>query len=163
MARKRNGSRASKQRGNLLWTAVLAESFDVLAATSTFSIVADGDWQRGVGQSSATLLAIRGYYTVYSRGVLQSDFKAYIQLVDEDAASEAPVSVGTYVSEDILWTGGFGKGDSSATGSNWFHEIMNVKAKRRMKNGQEVRFVIRASVATEYRISLVMRGLLKLD
>jgi len=163
MARKRNGSRASKQRGNLLWTAVLGTASDITAATSTFAIVADGDWQRGSGQSSATLLAIRGYMTIYSIGVLESDVKAYIQLVDEDAASEAPVSVGTYVSEDILWTGGFAKGDSSATGSNFHHEVFNVKAKRRMKNGQEVRLVIRASVASQFRVSLIMRGLLKLD
>jgi len=155
--------RASRRKGNYLWTAVLAEQIPLTAATLAFVIVADGDWQRSSGQSRATLLSIRGYYTIFNVGVLASDFKAYIQVVDEDAPSEAPISVGTYVSEDIMWTGGFSKAASSQSGATFHHEIMNVKAKRKIRTGQECRMVVRASVTSEWQISLVLRGLLKLD
>jgi len=168
MANRRRGiTRGSKDRGLNVWTAVLAEEFAIGSGTSsTFDIVLDTDWKPAAGTARATLMRIRGWLNVIQK-ITSGSFadgmiSAYIALYDEDETSKPANAVNTYTDEDILWTGGhmFPFVDSGAAGSVCMIDV-DVKAQRKIKNGQEVRLVVTNNLAVSVDIGLVLRGLLR--
>jgi len=161
------GSRSTKERGQNVWTTVLsAQSSIATGVTIERDIVADSDWSTTAGTSRATLMRIRGYFSVIHKlttgSFADAPVLAYIAIFDEDETSPAATDVNTYSDEDVIWTAGhlFAFADTGTVGPTWQQEI-DVKAQRKIKNGQEVRLVITNAASISVSVTLVVRALLR--
>ena len=156
MARRSRG--ASAKGKSLVWTSVATANEDVSDATQELDIVQSADWNVAAGRKSATLLSIRGYITMRRALANRSDVLMYIAKYDEDETSASPLLASTYVDEDILWTGGY----SNPPGGNIPYTMeINIKAKRRISSGDDIRLVfIEDGVTNTMFLTCVLRALI---
>jgi len=171
MARKgRSGRGARKSGKNVVWATILNENVTVLAgATKTGTdIVSDLDWTVISGARRGTIMRVRGWYSVQpvpTAGVYQGgSVMAYVGVYDKDELSVPAVLPNTYIDEDIMATWGHqfpevATGDHPAT----WGEVIDIKAMRKIRTGQELRFVLTNAMTDPLLISLVIRALVKID
>ncbi len=154
----RRSRRASASRGkDLTWTSVITDDETISDAVEVLDIVQGTDWSVVAGSQTATLLTIRGNIALRRTNPSQGSVFMYIAVFDKDEASPSPLVPATYVEEDILWT------------KCWIHSVgslesvmidVHVKAKRRIRSGQDVRLVFIESGATNNSdISVILRAL----
>ncbi len=163
MARRKTKRFSGAGGKNYLWTVVL---FDDAMSTTTEKVplVADSDWVGAAGQPSATVIAIRGYMAFRSLSTSASGDKWYIGKLDKDVAAPAnPEVADTYVDEDIMYTGGCAKSTGTAAAVQLYHEMIDIKAKRRIKGGMELILAHRATVSSQIQVTGVLRTLLLLN
>ena len=156
---RRSSSRGDK---NYVWTAVRVNRVLGLVATEDL-LVTDTDWSADGGQRSATVIAIRGYLTFANVGAAAAYGQWYMGVADADIVPESPDLVDTYVDEDIMWTGGVLKSAAGADGDNLLTVDVDVKAKRKIKTGMNLRLIMEASSASEIQVSGIIRTLLLLN
>ena len=159
----RSGRRPGPRR-NRIWTNVLSDEGTVGGGGSlTLDITRGTDWQRsGTGREMATVVAIRGWisFAFEADSIAGGSLSALIGLFDEDEANPGVTVVATYSDEDILWTGGIQLGSQfSNEGQAWNVEF-NVKAKRKLSNGQELRFIMENGCLEPCRVSGLLRALI---
>ncbi len=166
-SRGRGHSRGSRTRDANVWTTLLVED-NTLApgAAVSFDIVADTDWKPSSGTSRATLMRVRGWLSIINK-FSSGSFAGgpvfnYIGVFDEDVSSPNGSLASTYTDEDILWTDGhhYPFTDSGASVDS-YQKVIDVKAMRKIKNGQEIRIVISNTLSVTLAFSLVLRGLLR--
>ena len=160
-------SRSSRAKGKYIWTVVFLEAFNVPATPVGADICIGTDFAAHSGREGCTLMAIRGWLSFCAQaGTGQDVLSAFIAVVDEDessvGASLDPALVGTYTDEDILWTGGFSKGPATTDVGfgPTFTEQINIKARRKIHTGQEVRLQL-TTMNDEIQASGILRALLK--
>jgi len=162
MARRKGTFRSSRKSGNKVWSTVLLQEVAVTAATLSSTIVDDADWVVIAGLKSATVLGVRGYISVsVGDGTqLSNNLAMYVAPQNEDTSPAPPTQVSTYSDESIMWTGGRQQGEF-ATESQYYD--INIKAKRRIISGTELRFVFAASADGQFIVSACLRAILLLD
>ena len=167
--RRGRTSRSVRKSGALVWTTLINESSTIISgATKTGSdIVADTDWSGIAGQERATILRVRGWFsvTIEPAAILTGagTVFGYIGVYDEDELSVDASIAGTYKDEDIMATYGH-----SFTYSNigqpspdaWDQEV-DIKAMRKIRSGQDLRFVLTNKTPLIVEVSLVLRALVK--
>ncbi len=163
--------RASARKGEYIWTAVLFDEVSVSNTTQGLPIVLSADFSSTTSQQQATLVAIRGWFSLASQNTTapESVFMGIVKK-DEDESSTGismdPGIIDFYVREDILWTGGWlNPAFQTAVGERpFYHEILNVKAKRKLRGGQDISLQVVSQGGTNaVDISGVLRGLLKVN
>ena len=158
-----NRSRRSFARGkkNYTWTSIRIGS-SLTSTVSNFQIVNDADWFGGAGQQSGTIIAVRGWFDIVGTGTADSNTMLYIGTVDEDVTSFAdPNAAATYVDEDIMWTGGVGKGGMSAIEPAPVKSFdINIKVKRKIKSGTDLILSAFCNIDDDVRIIGIMRALI---
>ncbi len=155
MARRRASS--SKGGKNLTWTTVITDDENISTSTEILDIVQGVDWSVVVGQKSATLLSIRGNINVRRTNAVEGSVFMYIAKFDEDETSPSPLVPATYVEEDILWTHCYQYRADSIESVNI---PVHVKAKRRMKSGDDIRLVfVESGTTNTSELSCILRAL----
>ena len=153
--------RSSKRNGTTLWVAFQSTLGLVSTNTIAFDLVSGSDWERGsTALETANILRIRGYCHVVSE-VIDSQWAAYIAIVDEDetTASLDPLNIGTYTDEKILWTAGYlGGGVVAPEG---LHIPIDVKSNRKLTSGQSIIFAERADTTDSFISGYLTRSLLR--
>ncbi len=150
--------RAAKSKKDLTWTAVATAAQAVSTTTTSLDIVQDADWNATAGRQSATLLSIRGTISFARLLSNAGHVFMYIGLFDKDEGSAIPLNASTYVEEDLIWTHTFAYISSMA--EPLILDI-NIKAKRRIATGREVRLVFQEGGTTATMgLSCVLRALL---
>ena len=162
MSRHRARRSSSKGDKNYVWTAVRINRVIALTPSEDL-LVTDTDWSADGGQRSATVIAIRGYLTFANVGVAAAYAQWYMGVADADITPESPDLVDTYVDEDIMYTGGVLKSAAGAAGDNLYSTIIDVKAKRKIKTGMNLRLILEASSASEIQVTGIIRTLLLLN
>ena len=161
--------RVSRRKGQFIWTAILIDQVALSGTTQGFPIVLSADYSLTGSQSEATLMAIRGWFSL-SAGNTGSRDTAFMGIVkkDEDesstGASMDPGIIDFYVNEDVLWTGGWlqSAGWTQVGDRSNYHEILNIKARRKLKTGNDISLqAVQQAGSTAMQISGVMRALLK--
>jgi len=169
MANRHRGRRATRAKGALIWTTIVNDTVTILpAATKTGTdIVADADWTQVSGAERAMIMRVRGWFSVAPDPVLAVTGSfgvfAYIGVYDADEPSLSALLADTYSDEDIMATYGhqFGHQDiGEAPGPQW-DQAVDVKAMRKIRRGQELRFVVTNGGSVDIQISLVIRALVK--
>ena len=173
MANRRSRGRAfSKPTGpkNNIWTVVLSnQGLVTTGAQTAHVIVSTTDWQRGVigGSERATILRVRGYVSfapkIATGTIAGGSIVGYVTVVDEDISLDSSPSVAsTYIDEDILWTRGtaicFQDAGEAVPAVSW---DMDIKSMRKIRIGQELRFVWSNATAGSVEVTLVLRALLR--
>ena len=160
MARQRSSRRFSRGKKHYMWTSVLigANAAAAIGVQDLSPIVANTDWASGSGLDNATLIRIRGWFSVAQDAATDGAVMAYIGLFDNDETPPSPETGSTYTDEVILWTDGF-QYEASTTSQQTFH--VDVKAKRKFTSGQSVILNVLAKT-TAMRISGVCRALIQL-
>ena len=169
MAKRRAFTRAAKKSGDLIWTTLVNDDSVILAgATKTGSdIIADADWTTIAGQERATILRVRGWFGVALEpvGVLTSSGPVfgYIGVYDADENSLDAGLAGTYRDEDIMTTFGhvFPYSNISQPSPDAWNQEVDVKAMRKIRTGQELRFVLTNGTTIDAQVSLVLRALIR--
>ena len=161
------GVRRSKDN-NYVWATVLAEGVTVPVDTAALilPIVIDADWTAVAGQKTATIMAVRGWMSFVGIAVGFESSKWYCGTQDEDVVTGAainPGAVGTYVDEDIMYTGGWDKPAVVTDTGLFYHEEINIKVKRKIKTATELRMILGAGSGGRIAVSVVLRALLKLN
>jgi len=167
MGRRRTTRSAGKASNNYIWTAVsLDTTIPLVSPFLQADIVADSDWSVVGGQRGATIMAVRGWLHFTSEGTGLSKVFYYMGVQDKDVtvgASLDPLSVATYTKEDIMLTGGWSKPVGAIDGVFSHMVDINVKSKRRIKTGKELRLILAATVVNQIHVVGVIRALLKLN
>ena len=160
MARRRRT--AFRRQGQYIWTSAIINNEDVLATTLTTPIVNDADFG-DAGARNITLMGIRGWISVSDSALTASSgYFAGILMIDEDvgatSAQQAMNDANVLVNEDILSTWCLQMTDGGAHRTVF---DVNVKARRKLKTGQEIRFSHIAGAALRAEVSAVFRAVLK--
>ena len=160
MANRRSRSFVRGKK-NYTWTSIRIGS-SLGTTIANFAIVNDADWVAAAGQQGGTILAIRGWFDIVGTGTADSNTHMYIGTVDEDVTTFAdPNSAATYVDEDIMWTGGAGKGGMSAIeGQPIARFDIDIKAKRKIKAGTSLILSATCNVDDDTRIIGILRTLI---
>jgi len=169
MARRGRGRRMARKPGDLVWTVVENDNFSIATGVTIggSDIVADTDWTVISGQERATIMRVRGWFsfTVGPAAVLTSagSVFVYIGLFDADESAPSASDADSYVDEDILATYGhnFPYSNISQTSPDSWSEVVDIKAMRRIRTGQDLRFVITNEHSLSVEVSFVIRALLK--
>jgi len=159
--KRATGSRRSGSGNkNYIWTSIrIGSNLDTTVAN--FPLVNDADWVGAAGQPSATIIAIRGWLDIIGVGVVSSNSFMYIGTVDEDVTTFAdPNAAATYVGEDIMWTGGAGKGVAAIEGQAIKSFDINIKVKRKIKAGKQLILSTVNNVDNDVRLLGIIRCLL---
>ncbi len=158
MARSKRSSRVSRTNKDLVWTALATADQAVSTTTTSLDIVQDADWSAVAGRQSATLLSIRGSIGIKRLLSNSGHVFMYIGLFDKDEGSAIPLNSSTYVEEDILWT----KVMPYVSGMSELVSFdINIKSKRRIMTGREVRLVFQEGGTTNtIGLSVIIRALL---
>jgi len=161
MAKHKRASRSYSSGGkNYVWAVALIDS-GLTTTPVRHQLVTDTDWEAIAGQASATVIAVRGYLAFRSIGTTLCDSAYYIGVLDGSFGSFAsPGAVTTYVDEDIMWTGGLNKGAGAVEARMLHHEVINVKAKRKIKSGMDLNLILYCTVDTQVNVTGVIRTLL---
>jgi len=156
--------RASKRKGNKVWTVVLIDQV-ITDSTSGFDIVEDVDWVSGTASRRATIKSIVGYLNFVSLLAAQTEIRGYVGVTDENAATAAPSAVTTYSNEDIMWTLGWASMNEVTAGfdGNQHQEISIQHSMRKIRSGQDCRLALETDIANAYHCSGLLRALLILD
>jgi len=170
MARRTARLATRGRERNLVWSAALVNIDVTTGATPLQQIIASAtDWTGALGYKRATILSIRGWLMArpfVDNAVQSFESRALIVKtdVDDDVADLNPATLGTYVNEDILWTGGWtarGELDQPLGGT---HFDIAVKSKRKMSVADNVRFVVsEAASANGVTWFGTLRTLIKVD
>ena len=169
MARRRGERRFSKSKGALIWTTIINDDVNIaIGATKTGTdIVTDSDWTAVGGQERATIMRIRGWFGASQEPVAvltgAGAMFGYVGIYDEDELS-APADVATtYSEEDIMATYGhvFPFSDIGQTAPAAWQETVDIKAMRKIRRGQDCRFVLTNRTSTIVATSFVIRALVK--
>ncbi len=151
-------ARAARTKKSLTWTALATERQLITTTTQSLDIVQDADWNATAGRQSATLLSIRGSIALERLLANAGSVFMYIGLFDKDEGSAIPLNASTYVEEDLLWT------NVLSYNPAWTEPYVidiNIKSKRRIMTGREVRLVFQEGGTTNSAvISCVLRALL---
>ena len=166
---KRRSSRSARSSGALVWTTLINEESSIaVGATKTGSdIVADADWTGVGGQERATILRVRGWFsvTIEPAAVLEGAGTAfaYIGVYDEDELSVDASVAGTYKDEDIMATYGhqFPYSNIGQPSPDTWDQEVDIKAMRKIRSGQDLRFVMTNKTPLILEVSLVLRALVK--
>jgi len=152
--------RSSGGKKNYVWTSIRIGSS--LGTTITqFQLINDADWVGAAGQPSATIVGVRGWFDIVGSGVVDSNTFLYIGTQDEDISTFAsPNAAATYVNEDIMWTGGCGKGVAAIEGQPLKSFVIDIKAKRKIKGGTNLIMNAECNVDNDVRIIGIIRCLL---
>ncbi len=158
MARRSRAARVSKSNKDLTWTALATAAQAISTTTQSLDIVQDADWNATAGRQSATLLSIRGTISFARLLSNAGHVFMYIATFDKDEGSAIPLNASTYVEEDIMWTHTMPYISSMA--EPYVIDI-NIKSKRRLETGKEVRFVFQEGGTTNTMgVSCILRALL---
>ena len=169
MAAKSRGKRYARKSGNLVWTVVTNDSFTINpgVTVSGSDIVSDSDWTVLGGMERATILRVRGWFGINVEPALAltagGPVFGYIGLFDGQEPSTAADLATTYNEEDILTTFGWQfpyTNIGEAPGPTW-HQDIDVKAMRKIRSGQDLRFVLTNLHSLKVEVSFVLRALLK--
>jgi len=158
MATRRRAVRTGR-KGKYVWTVIVVGPNLTIAPTQNLDIVEGADWQAGSAKQWATLVRIRGWIAWLSDAVTEGTITCNIGVYDEDVVSPATTSPCAYVEEDILWTDGRMAGIAGEAQANPATMTIDVKAKRRIYAGTDVRFSARTD-GEDGQISGVLRALL---
>jgi len=159
---RRAGRRFTRGERQYIWTAVSFQGNNITVGGSPLegNIVEGADWQRQAnGRETCTLMAIRGTYSVTAEQNTSGQAKTYIAKFDEDEVSPNPLTVGTYVDEDILWNDCAAQQMSIELFGGRSYQL-HVKAKRKISNKHEIRIVLGASVGGVFEFTATLRALL---
>ncbi len=158
--RSHRASRQTSGKKNMVWTSIRIGS-SLSTTILNFQLINDADWVGAAGQPSATIIGIRGWLSVVGTGVVDSNTFMYIGTVDEDVTSFAsPNAASTYVQEDIMWTGGTGKGVAAIEGQPIKQFDINVKTKRKIKAGTNLVLSAECNIDDDVRLIGIIRCLL---
>jgi len=169
MANRARGrvQRGRQVRGQNVWSVVLWTDLTIASGgLVSVDVISDSDWVPAGGTARATIKRTRGWAVTNSKDDAAAHAfniqYLYLGVYDEDEASLGGELVSTYVDEDIMWTGGGMQPfqDAAFPGSAALHWEVDSKAQRRIKNGQELRFVITNVSTDTVETSGVMRSLL---
>jgi len=153
----RHRQRAAKRGKNLTWTTVITDDENISTTTEILDIVQGVDWSVVAGQKSATLLSIRGNINIRRTNAVEGSIFMYIAKFDEDETSPSPLVPATYVEEDILWTFCY---QYRADAIRSLNIPVHVKAKRRMKSGDDIRLVfVESGTTNTSELSCILRAL----
>ncbi len=170
MARRRRGAtRSARKTGALIWTTLLNDEVEMapFATKVASNIVQDSDWTAVGGQERATIMRVRGWFSVAMQpvGALTASVGVfgYIGVYDEDEPSLGADIAGTYADEDIMTTFGhvFPYSNISQTSLDTWNQEVDVKAMRKIRRGQQLRFVLTNVGPTPLDVSLILRALVK--
>ena len=161
-------ARPSRKSGALIWATVLNSDSTILpGATKTGTdIVSDSDWTTVGGQERATILRIRGWFSVTTVpvGALTDSgpIFAYVGMYDADELFISAAVAGTYSDEDIMATWGhvFPYYTIGDPGKSWTERV-DIKAMRKIRTGQDLRFVMTNLSSVDVDVSLLLRALIK--
>jgi len=170
MPRRRHSRAVTRGPKNQVWAVSVFEQTNVPVATTVLLgvLVAGSDWNSSNSSSErATLLRIRGWMsmrqeTVAGVGTPGAIFFG-IFVLDEDGTTPDMSTASTYADEDILWTGGVqlpSLGDASARSftADW---VVDVKAMRRITNGQGIRLAVTNPTGSTVDVSGTFRSLVR--
>jgi len=160
-------------RSGLIWTASSSPFVTITNnQTAQFQVVSMvDDVDIGVGQVEATLLRIRGYFAIIPSGGLVAGgyrFMCGAAVYDDDDVSITNwTAVINYTREDVLWTHGGQWLLPSIIPNDYCPGLfvpIDIKAKRRIKSGQNVRVECTALAPAGASLDVmgVVRGLVKL-
>ena len=150
-----------------MWIATVIDETNITNASTDIVLVGSTDWAIGGGFEKATVLRVRGWLggLVSSLNAVTGAIAAAIYVVDEDEAASDATSPVFYSDEDVVWTNGqaWGAGNAASVERPWaFSFDVDVKAMRRVSNGQELRLTMRAFNAGQTTLlSGVVRTLLR--
>ena len=161
--------RSSRRHGNFIWSAILLDQVSFTVAAQGLALVVSADYALAASQGQATLMAIRGWLSL-SNGSSTNRESLYMAIVKKDE-DESPTGLSMdpgiaefYTKEDILWTAGWlNPAFQTAAGErSQYHEILNIKAKRKLKSGQDIslQFASNGGAPTS-QLSGVLRALIK--
>ncbi len=155
------GRRHSAKRGkNYTWVATVIAQ-DITTSTTQLNLVSDDDWFGGTGQARATIIAVRGWLSFANQLVAEVALFGYVGVLDEDATSSDPTAADTYVDEDIMLTFGVSSMNEAVAGFDGAQAMLiDIKAKRKIRTGQDLRINMRTDIANGYRVNGVIRTLL---
>ena len=149
MARRTSSRRFTRNKKSYAWTVSLIELEPATGTPVLEAIVADQtDWTGAAGTVGATMVSIRGNFMVRpfdnenhicrSRAILVKTDTDDIALTHLD-----PRVASTYVDESILWTATYAAKAEPSPGVVPAQLVqVDVKAKRRMNRGDNIRFVV---------------------
>ena len=169
MASRRRFSRgASRGPKNQIWSVIVEDSVAVgTGATVSFAIIQDTDWARITGQERATILRVRGWFSVSGRVVVgivgDAAVAAYVSLHDDGVSPPNALLSASYTDEDVLWTGGY-QFPLTATDTvlNPWTVDLDVKAMRKIHAGQHLSLTITNNMTVGAEISGVQRALIRI-
>lgn len=162
MSRRRRGARYNKDT-NTVWTAVIVDEL-VTTTITEVPLVVDADWSEATSQRKCTIIAVRGWLSLTPLVVAEADLFGYFGVHETGAASGLPSAIGTYLNEDIMMTFGRGSVNEATAGfSESMRYEVDVKSKRKMRTGQDLRLVLNSDVANGFHVGGVVRCLLKLN
>ena len=157
---KHRAFRRTSGKKNYTWTSIRIGS-NLSTTIVNFQLINDADWVGAAGQPSGTIVAIRGWFDLVGDGVVESNTFLYVGTVDEDVTSFASSNAAaTYVNEDIMWTGGCGKGVAAIEGQPLKSFEIDIKAKRKIKAGTNLILSAECTVDNDVRIIGIIRCLI---
>jgi len=159
MARRQHRS-AGRRGKNYVWTAVRMGAA-LSTVVSVNRLVEDSDWDTSAGQASGTIVAIRGYLCLRAIGVNDATANWYIGITDDDITSfPSPDTIATYTDSDIMYTSGIGSAAGALSDGYIHFEVIDIKAKRKIKAGTDLVLVMRASANSQIQVSGIIRTLI---
>ena len=161
----RRRARGTRGPRNLVWTVVLNDNEQVLAAgTSSNEICVASDWTAADGFERATLLGIRGWISVArdDGSAFEGNFMGLIGKFNAGETKPLPRVPATYEDEDILWTMGGNMMINDNGGRNGqpgaYFEV-NVKSRRKIDVNTVISFEYQNGLGGT-RLSMVLRALI---
>ncbi len=156
---RRRSSGGAKAR--YLWTTALFTRVLIPTTASDSLIVQPVDWERGSSSfERATLVRVRGWYQTLPEATTKAAWFGNVALYDEDEASSLPDVVGTYDSEDVLYTTGGCQNGTVAEAPGARIDV-DIKVSRKLTSAMELRFVRTADVANIFSITGVLRACIR--
>jgi len=170
VAGKFRRSRAVKRNRDLIWvTTIFQASLIETPGIDIADVVLPADWQSGTGFDRATLLGVRGWICISQTAAgTAADIPGiwtamYICGIDSPANTFDPYLAIDYVNYDTLWSYGYVGEASTRTQPS---VQLNIKSKRKLTTGQEVRYAATVPVDTatpRFNVGGAIRALLQLD
>jgi len=125
------------------------------------------DWEpNSASLERATIMRVRGWLSFSRSPIATVEVPIFLAMyvTDEDTGTSDPELAAFYSDEDVLWTYGiqFPVGNASAVEIGYSHNVVvDVKAMRRITNGQELRLTFVASTSATITMSGVLRTLVR--
>ncbi len=175
--RKFTGRRFSANKAQTLWvTDVNSLTLGATNEILSFVICAGSNWERAnLSAERATVLAVKGYLYAHHADATASTgtsrFSAMIAIADEDAPAPAALGSSVIDAESAMWAYHTGIGITGAEEqpNNGFIQnamVMDIKAKRKLTNGQgvdlTVRYEVQSGAGNIMRVGWMLRTLIKI-
>lgn len=150
------------------WSAIYTSNNSFISAgQEEQDIVVGTDWFGGAGDANATLLRIRGHFSwclTNTTSDLVANMHWAVYAVDKDAAAAPLNSVNFLLDEDVLVYGS--RQQFRKTSGNTYDQAnagfveLDIKSKRKLDVGKEIRFAMLSDVGGTYTFSA--RALIRL-